>query len=159
MLACSGVQVADSRGTGNDLEPENGTFARLIAVKGDLQIRIPDDVSFEAAATVGGGALSAGYGLYKVLSLPWPVSEPKDSGETLFVYGGSTATGTLAIQFARLSVNRIRTTLNVLTGLRSGWKVITASSPKHFDLMKDRGASAVFDYVRPQLEAERVIPD
>ena len=30
---------------------------------------------------------------------------------------------------------------------RSGLRVITTSSPKHFALLKDRGADVIFDYV------------
>ena len=37
----------------NDANAENGAFARYIAVKEDLQMHIPDNVSFEAASTMG----------------------------------------------------------------------------------------------------------
>lgn len=33
---------------------------------------------------------------------------------------------------------------------RSGRKVITTCSPKHFALMKELGADEVYDYVRPK---------
>lgn len=46
------------------------------------------------------------------------------------IYGGSTATGALAIQFAKLS----------------GPEVITTVSPKHFDYVKALGVDVVFDY-------------
>lgn len=72
----------------------------MIAVKGDLQIHIPDNVSFEAACTVAVGIASAGYALYKVLNLPLP--ETTISNEPVLIYGGSTATGSIAIQFAKL---------------------------------------------------------
>ena len=74
-------------------------------MKGDLAMQIPDAISFEAAATVDCGVLSAGYGLYNVLKLPLPSLDGHTvtSGcEPIFIYGGSTATGTLAIQFAKL---------------------------------------------------------
>jgi len=57
-------------------------------------------VSFEAAATVGVGIGTVGYALYKILSLPFHPA--KQDGEPILIYGGSTATGTLAIQFAKL---------------------------------------------------------
>jgi NADPH:quinone reductase-like Zn-dependent oxidoreductase len=90
---------------GNDLAPQMGAFGRYIIAKGDTQIRIPDHISFETAATVGVGLVTLGYALYKVLGLPWPTtetSEEKVQGREILIYGGSTATGTLAIQFARM---------------------------------------------------------
>ena len=92
----------------NDANAENGAFARYIAVKEDLQMHIPDNVSFEAAATTGVGIGSAGYGLYKVLSLPFPDStvgnhsSQIEARDTVLIYGGSTATGSIAIQLAKL---------------------------------------------------------
>lgn len=65
-------------------------------------MHIPDDVSFEAAATVGVGIGTAGYALYKVLGLPLPNEALTHKTEPLLIYGGSTATGTIAIQFAKL---------------------------------------------------------
>ncbi len=93
------------RHAGNDANPENGAFARYIAVKGDIQMHVPDNVGFEAACTVGVGVGTTGYALYKVLGLPFPDQAPETRGEEkelILIYGGSTATGTLAIQFAKL---------------------------------------------------------
>ncbi|KAI1275325.1 putative zinc-binding oxidoreductase ToxD [Xylaria sp. FL0933] len=137
-----GDRIAGFGHGGNDANPENGAFARFIAVKADLQVRIPDGVSFEAACTVGVGLATAGYALYKVLGLPFPDDAQKLADEakknernTLLIYGGSTATGTIAICLAKLS----------------GWNVITTCSPKHFNLVKDRGADVVFDYRLPNV--------
>lgn len=74
----------------------------MIAVKGDIQMHIPDGVSFETACTVGCGIGTVGCALYKSLGLPYPVVEEKSDAPHVFIYGGSTATGTLAIQFAKL---------------------------------------------------------
>lgn len=71
-------------------------------MKGDVQLHIPENVSFEAAATVGVGVSTVGYGLYKVLNIPLPESGPVADDRSVFIYGGSTATGTLAVQFAKL---------------------------------------------------------
>lgn len=91
---------------GNDLNPKTGAFARYIAVKGDLQLLIPEQVSFEAASSVAVGVATNGFGPYKILELPWPGKAKglAATSKTLFVYGGSTATGTIAIQFAKLRV-------------------------------------------------------
>ncbi|KAI0528349.1 putative zinc-binding oxidoreductase ToxD [Xylaria digitata] len=95
-----GDRIAGFAHGGNDANPENGALARVIAVKADLQVRIPEAVSFEAASTVGVGFGTAGYALYKVLGLPFPdqVSDShiKDENKpTILIYGGSTATGTI----------------------------------------------------------------
>ncbi|KIW20596.1 hypothetical protein PV08_01171 [Exophiala spinifera] len=125
-----GDRIAGFGHGGNDGNHEHGTFARYIAVKGDLQFHIPDNVTFEAACTVGVGVITTGYGLYHVLKLPLPdaISEPANT--PILIYGGSTATGTLAIQFAKMS----------------GMQVVTACSPKHFDVVKRLGADLVYDY-------------
>jgi NADPH:quinone reductase-like Zn-dependent oxidoreductase len=58
-------------------------------------------MSFESAATLGSGILTVGQNLYQSLSLPLPKhSAPGDT--FVLVYSGSTATGSLAIQFAKL---------------------------------------------------------
>lgn len=92
----------------NDANAENGAFARYIAVKEDIQMHIPENVSFEAAATTGVGIGTTGYGLYKVLGLPFPDPTASDhysqteARDTVLIYGGSTATGSIAIQLAKL---------------------------------------------------------
>ena len=88
----------------NTLQLEDGTFAEYIVAKGDLQILIPDEMSFEEAATLGVGIVTVGQGLYQSLELPLPTggSVEGDGKATVLIYGGSTATGTLAIQFAKL---------------------------------------------------------
>ncbi|KAJ8117951.1 hypothetical protein OPT61_g969 [Boeremia exigua] len=81
------------------------------------------------AATLGVGITTVGQGLYQALGLPLPpakVSEPTP----ILIYGASTATGTLAVQFAKLS----------------GAEVFATASPHNFALVKQLGADHVFDY-------------
>lgn len=66
-----------------------------------MTIKIPDNVSFEDASTLGVGIFTVGQALYQSLGLPLPTEPAKESFPVL-IYGGSTATGTLAIQFAKL---------------------------------------------------------
>lgn len=67
-------------------------------------MHIPDEVSFEEAAGTGVGVGTTGYALYHVLGLPMPTAHDHKMERTILVYGGSTATGTIAIQFAKLYV-------------------------------------------------------
>ncbi|KAL2018316.1 hypothetical protein VTK56DRAFT_979 [Thermocarpiscus australiensis] len=121
----------------NKLQPEGGAFAEYIIVKGDIQIKIPDNFSDEEAATLGVGISTVGQGLYQGLGLPLPetspsASAPSSAGKVL-IYGGSTATGLLAIQYAKLS----------------GYRVATTCSTSNFDYVKSLGADAAFDYRSP----------
>ncbi|KAF7912634.1 uncharacterized protein EAF01_001655 [Botrytis porri] len=137
-----GDRIAGMAHGGNDIEPEDGTFATYIVVKGDVAFHIPDTVSFEEAASLGVGVTTVSLGFYKYLSLPllkFPLSMPNpESRRTILIYGGSSATGTLAIQFAKLS----------------GLQVITTSSPRNFELLKSLGADHVLDYHDPNCGAE-----
>lgn len=80
---------------------ESGAFAEHIIAKGDLQFKIPDHFSFDEAATLGLGVITAGQGLYQSLGFPLP-NKPSENKLPLLIYGGSSATGTLAIQYAKL---------------------------------------------------------
>jgi NADPH:quinone reductase-like Zn-dependent oxidoreductase len=77
-------------------------------VKGDIVMHVPDKVSWEAAASVPCAVGTMGLALFKFLSIPYPGLEGvRDPGagpddKTVLIYGGSTATGTIAIQFAKL---------------------------------------------------------
>ncbi|KAJ5263145.1 zinc-binding oxidoreductase ToxD [Penicillium angulare] len=107
---------------------EDGCFAEFAVAKGYLQMKIPDNLSDEQAATLGVGLTTVGLALYQSLGLPLPPSNP--CGVPVLIYGGSTATGSLAIQFAALS----------------GLKVITTCSPRNFVFVQKLGASKAFNY-------------
>ncbi|KAJ3295221.1 hypothetical protein HDU79_009661, partial [Rhizoclosmatium sp. JEL0117] len=124
----------------NAVDHEDGGFGEVITARGDIQSRIPDNLSFEEAATLGVGVFTVGQGLYQSLGLPLPSLEnpPAASDNYILIYGGSTATGALAIQYAKLS----------------GWKVVTTASPRNFDYLKSLGADKVFDYNSPTVAAD-----
>ncbi|PYI26065.1 GroES-like protein [Aspergillus indologenus CBS 114.80] len=121
----------------NAVEPEDGAFAEYIVAKADLSTPIPANLSFQEAATLGVGITTVGQALYQSLKLA-PPTAPTAAAEPLLIYGGSTATGALAIQFAKLS----------------GYTVLTTCSPHNFDLVKQLGADAAFDYKDPNTPAE-----
>ncbi|KAK1462246.1 hypothetical protein CMEL01_14213 [Colletotrichum melonis] len=88
----------------NLVNPDDGVFAQIASVVGDLQMRIPTRMSFEEAATLGLGSITVGQGLYqKALKLQPPITDikRKQNGIQVLVYGGATATGALAVQFAK----------------------------------------------------------
>lgn len=89
---------------GNYMFPQDGAFAEQILVKADVGIRIPDSLGFEEATTLGVGVYTCGQGLCQQMGLRWPRKEEGGASEkeTVLIYGGSSATGTLAIQFAKL---------------------------------------------------------
>jgi NADPH:quinone reductase-like Zn-dependent oxidoreductase len=58
-------------------------------------------MSFEEGSTLGTGLISCGQGLYQQLGLPLP-NDPTSSPSAVLIYGASTATGTLAVQLAKL---------------------------------------------------------
>ncbi|KAF2804679.1 alcohol dehydrogenase class-3 [Mytilinidion resinicola] len=123
----------------NESEPEDGAFGEYLIAKGDLTAVIPESLGFEAASTMGAGIASVGQALGQNLGLPWP-GKQSDAGEKVqvLVYGGSSATGALAIQFAKAS----------------GLEVITTCSPHNNAYVKSLGASAVFDYHSPACAAD-----
>ena len=70
-------------------------------------MHIPPNISSEEAATLPCGLATVFLALYKHLSLPLPtlpVKEEEKDGRAILIYGGSSASGTLAIQFAKLFV-------------------------------------------------------
>lgn len=113
----------------NGCRETDGSFAKYIAVKGDLQIHTPDNLTDEEAATLGIAITTVGQGLYQHLKLPLPTAPAKEPFPIL-IYGGSTAMGVSGIQYAKLS----------------GATVITTASPHNFDYVKSLGADHVFDY-------------
>jgi aspyridone synthetase trans-acting enoyl reductase len=118
----------------NPSRPGNGAFAEYVAATGDLCLPIPDLMSFEEAASLGAGTMSVGLafrslGIISVLKPNLPSILHSERRYAL-VYGGSTATGTLAIQLFCIH----------------GFLPITTCSPHNFDLVKSVGAVQAFDY-------------
>ncbi len=117
---------------GNKLQKEDGAFAEHIVARADVQWRIPEHMSFEEASTLGVGIMTVGQGLFQAMKLELPptTGEGKGEGKHVLVYGGSTATGALGIQFLKLA----------------GYKPITTCSKRNFEYVKSLGAAEAFDY-------------
>ncbi|KAF4211572.1 hypothetical protein CNMCM6805_003239 [Aspergillus fumigatiaffinis] len=121
---CGGVHGA------NPLDPAVGAFAEYVGATADILAVIPPHVSFTNAAAIGGaGPATMALALRDELGLSIDASSERKE-EFVLVYGGSTATGTMALQFLR----------------RAGYRAIATCSPKNADLVRSYGAEAVFDY-------------
>ncbi|EKG14044.1 Alcohol dehydrogenase superfamily zinc-containing [Macrophomina phaseolina MS6] len=149
----AGDRVAGFVHGSNQDNHEDGSFAEHIAAKAALQLKVPSNLSMEEAATLGVGITTVGQGLYQSLGLPWPSStststtttttsssssSSSSSPSSILIYGGSTATGTLAIQFAKLS----------------GLTVHATASPHNHALLRRLGADHVYDYRSPDVGAQ-----
>ncbi|KAI1631761.1 GroES-like protein [Biscogniauxia mediterranea] len=129
-----GDRIAGWTHGGNRLRRECGAFGGYALVKQHVQMKIPDNITDEEAATFGISITTVGQGLYSPqgLSLP-PPTAPSPTPLPVFIYGGATATGIYGVQFAKAS----------------GLRVAAACSPRHFELVRGLGADAVFDYADP----------
>jgi NADPH:quinone reductase-like Zn-dependent oxidoreductase len=111
----------------------NGSFAEYLVVDAEFGVvPIPGGWSFEEAAQLGVGPLTALQCLHQSLELPSPFEaiRPRDSQRTILIWGGASSIGQYAIQFAKLG----------------GLRVLTTASPKNFALVRGLGADEVFDY-------------
>ena len=120
----------------NPLRPECGSFAEYVVSESEFTLKIHPDMSFEEAAALGGtGLATLGMALFheSALGLPGTPDEPASKPRTVFVYGGSSSVGTMAMQLVRLA----------------GHTPITVCSPKNFSLARSYGAEQVFDYADP----------
>lgn len=124
----------------NPGDPSNGAFAQYLRVRPEILLRVPKDTRMEQAATLGVGLMTNVMTLWDpaALGLAATPESPAEKRFPVLVYGGSTATGTLAIQLLHLS----------------GIDPIVTCSPRNFDLVRERGAVAEVDYIRPDVIEE-----
>ncbi|PGH21394.1 hypothetical protein AJ80_03311 [Polytolypa hystricis UAMH7299] len=130
----------------NKLQPDVGAFAEYVGAYSDLLLKIPDYMSFEEGASFGTGVATAAMSLFSELGVPASLDQLRDHyksaaarvggrerGEFVLVAGGSTATGTRAVQLLKLA----------------GLRPIATCSPSNFELVQRFGAEKVFDYRSP----------
>ncbi|EAW09121.1 zinc-binding alcohol dehydrogenase family protein [Aspergillus clavatus NRRL 1] len=118
----------------NPIRHDSGSFAEYIASEAEFTLKIPDSMSFEEAAALGGtGLATLGMALFRTLELPGTPEEPAQKPLTVLVHGGSSSVGTMAMQLLRLV----------------GHIPITTCSPRNFALAKEYGAEEIFDYHEP----------
>ncbi|GAP83760.1 putative zinc-binding dehydrogenase family [Rosellinia necatrix] len=124
----------------NPVAPRDGAFQEFVGVTADFALKVPDHMLLEEAAALGIGLITIGYALFRSLDIPGhPEMPAEEPGTFVLVYGGSSASGTLAIQLIR----------------RAGCIPITTCSPKNFPLVKACGAQEAWDYHDPDC-AEKI---
>ncbi|KAI4098847.1 MAG: hypothetical protein LQ339_006250 [Xanthoria mediterranea] len=118
-------------------KPEQGGFQDYVVLHDFMTCKIPDSMSFTEAAVFPLCIATAAIGLFskEYLGLPFPALNPTDSGKTVFVWGGSSAVGSNAIQLSKAA----------------GFKVVTTCSSRNYDFVKSLGADKVFDYNSPSI--------
>jgi NADPH:quinone reductase-like Zn-dependent oxidoreductase len=131
---------------GGYLQHDNGAFAEYVAAQQPIVWRIPENISFEQAAALGGiPGDTAAQVLYTRLNIPRPWSssnKPSVSpGDSILVWSGAASTSFYAIQLAKIA----------------GLRVYTTASKHHHETLKALGADAVFDY--KDSEVSKMIKD
>jgi NADPH:quinone reductase-like Zn-dependent oxidoreductase len=111
-------------------DKSTGAFQQYTIGNANLSSKIPENLSFEEAATIPLAAVTAIVGIYSDLKISPPWTGASYHGEPFLVWGGASSVGMLAVQFAKLS----------------GFKVITTASSRNYELVKSLGADIVIDY-------------
>ncbi|PNH44842.1 hypothetical protein VD0004_g2892 [Verticillium dahliae] len=91
---------------GNPSNHQSGAFQEYVPTFELEVVRIPDSMSYETAASIGGACITtAAVVIYGSLGLrPLPFNKGPEDPATVLVYGGSTASGAMIIQLLKLYV-------------------------------------------------------
>lgn len=141
----------------NPLHPQIGAFAEHTVAGAHVILKMRDDWSFAQGAGMGNAWYTVARGLFHTMGLPAgeqleplnslippPPGGPKTSTGsnnkpiTVLVSGGSSSTGTSALQLLKLA----------------GYHVVATCSARNFDLARSYGADAVFDHSSPTCAAD-----
>ncbi|KAJ5598969.1 Enoyl reductase [Penicillium hetheringtonii] len=115
----------------NQADPTSGAYCEYLTVDQDFVFHIPKNLSFTSVSGISGTAIATlGIALFWSLRISGALDAPSSTQEDVFVYGGSSTLGMLAIQMVKLC----------------GHRVITTCSPRNFELVRSYGADLVFDY-------------
>lgn len=100
----------------------NGTYGEFVAVDTKELALIPDGLTFDEAAALPIGGMTAYYGMTHSLNL--------QSGQKILIQGGSGGVGLMAVQIAKAF----------------GAYVATTASANHTEMLKKVGVDEVIDY-------------
>ncbi|KAL0937407.1 uncharacterized protein CTRU02_207138 [Colletotrichum truncatum] len=139
----SGDVVAGAVHGANPADPEAGSFAEYTCAIADLLWKVPPTWSFTDAAAVGGCCVATvGLALFAgdALGLQFRLNQFTSGSKPplILVHGGSTASGTMAIQLANLC----------------GFRVIATCSPRNATMVLSYGAEHTFDYNSPSCASD-----
>ncbi|KAK3299487.1 uncharacterized protein B0H64DRAFT_355625 [Chaetomium fimeti] len=143
----------------NPLRPQVGAFSEHTVAPAHVVLKVRDDWSFAQGAGMGNAWYTSGWALFHTMGLPAGaqleplntlVPPPEVPGvkatalrsgtkpATVLVSGGSSSTGTTAVQLLKLA----------------GYHVIATCSARNFDLAREYGADEVFDHSSPTCAAD-----
>lgn len=121
----------------------SGAFQLYCAANPQLLTKIPDSIEYKQACVIPLALATSGVCLFEkdMLALSYPrLGESTSNGQLLFVWGGSSALGSCAIQQAKAA----------------GYEVATTARSHNFDYCKRLGATHVFDYTKPSVFEETI---
>lgn len=79
-------------------KPTNSAFQRFSTCRELLVAKVPDSLPLANAAVLPISVSTASAGLYKPHGLPLPSLDPKPTGKSILIWGGSSSCGSSAIQ-------------------------------------------------------------
>lgn len=109
----------------------HGGYAEYVSVPADSLMRLPDNISFEEAITLGIAGLAAYHAITSVGELR--------AGETFMIWGGSGGVGTIAVQLAKMVGATV---------------IATVGKNEKRDVVKNLGADYVFNHYQDDVQAE-----
>jgi NADPH:quinone reductase-like Zn-dependent oxidoreductase len=114
--------------------------AQRLSISSRVFDQIPSSLSFEDAATIPTGVITAGVALFHDLKLPLPDPSTSNSHpDPVLVWGGASSVGQFAIQLLKLA----------------GYaKIFTTASSHNHDLVRSLGATEVLDYKNAEVVSE-----
>lgn len=87
----------------NSNEPTVGAFAEHTAAFEWILLKLPLHLSFEEGASLGISFMTTGLAIFKSLQVPGLPLDPATQSLPVLVFGGSSSTGTAAIQLLKLA--------------------------------------------------------
>lgn len=110
--------------------PDYGAFQKFAIVPEQNICPLPDNVSFNEAATMPMAVGTSFHALVDTLGLPRDSKFTPADKKSILIWGAASSIGTAGVQIAK----------------SMGLTVYATASPKHHDYLKKLGAAKVFDY-------------